>query len=380
MTDIMAKARTQLLLKHPFFGSICLGLKLVEATDIPTMATNGKTLMFNREFAESIGLDNVIGVLCHEVMHVVNKHHLRLGSRDPDKWNVATDYAINETLKEAGIKIPQQGLFDDKYKNWAAERIYDDLPDEEPTQQGWNIGGVVQLTGENGKQLSQADIQIECDKQDAKTFAAADLAKSVGRLPANIAAMISEMRTATIEWRDLLRRAIGGEIPDDYTWSKLNRKWLSGYGVYMPGTQKFGIGELVAINDTSGSVHDNELEQFLGELSSIASDLGASGITVIGCDADVQSVEHYNPGEKIQTLNCSGRGGTCAAPAFNYLRDYGYTPDTVIYFTDGGIFDLADCENPGCDVIWAVTCDPEQFNPPFGDVVGVKISEQQEAA
>lgn len=377
MTDIMAKARTRLLLTQPFFGSICLNLHLKETTDIPTMATNGKTLMFNREFVERIGLDQAIGVLCHEVMHVVMKHHLRLGSRDPEKWNVATDYVINETIKDS-VSLPSEGLFNDKYKDWSAERVYDDLPDDvcEGLDPRWDIGGVVQLTKDDGRPLSEAEKQIEADRQDSKTFAAAKLAKSVGKLPAGLEAMIEDMRKPVIDWRDLIRRSLGGDIPDDYTWTKLNRKWFTGYGIYMPASQKFGIGELVAINDTSGSVKTDELEQFLGELSCIASDLSASSITVIGCDATVQSVEHYNPGEQIRTLDCTGRGGTCAAPAFQYLEEYGYQPDTIIYFTDGGIFDLADCKDPGCDVIWAVTCDPENFNPPFGDVVACQIQEQ----
>ena len=382
MTDIMTKARAQILLKMPFFGSIALGLKTVAVGDIPTMATDGKRLMYNPDFAHKIGLEKTMGVVCHEVMHVVNKHHLRLGTRNPDKWNVATDYAINGTLKEAGISLPEDGLFDDKYLNWSAERIYDDLPDEimDELSPGWDVGGVIQLTNEDGSPLSEADRKLIGDLQDAKTFQAAQTAKAVGKLPAGIEQMIDKMRKPVVEWHDLLRRALGGDIPDDYTWVRVNRKWLTGYNIYMPGTNKFGIGKLVAINDTSGSVQNYELEQFLGELSSIASDMGASEITVIGCDADVQSVEHYNPGDQIQTLNCTGRGGTCAAPAFEYLSEYGYQPDTIIYFTDGGIFDLDRCIDPKCDVIWAVTCDASSFKPPFGDVVEVKINEQSEAA
>jgi hypothetical protein len=41
------KARTALLLDHPFFGSLLFRLKSEECRSIPTMATNGVVLRYN---------------------------------------------------------------------------------------------------------------------------------------------------------------------------------------------------------------------------------------------------------------------------------------------------------------------------------------------
>jgi predicted metal-dependent peptidase len=368
----MTKARTKLLLYQPFFGSIALGLRLIESTDLSTMATDGKSIQYNPNFVNEIGLDLTVGVIAHEVMHVVMKHHLRRGHRDPDKWNMAADYAINDVLLNSGVRLPEDRLYDEKYKNWSTERIYEDLPDNtEGEGQDW--GFVIDMSGEDGKPLSPAETEAINDLLDAKIFEAAQVAKSAGSLPMSIEALVDKMRKPQVYWPDYIRRALGGEIPDDYTWKTLNRKWFTGYNIYMPGTLKYGAGHVVAIIDTSASVYVKEQEQFLGELSSICADIGAESITVIGCDAAVQTVETYAAGEKINTLNTTGGGGTRAKPAFDYLDEYGYTPNAVIYFTDGGICDLDTIKPPPYEVIWAST---GEIHPHFGEVIPIKILEE----
>ena len=59
---------------------------------------------------------------------------VRIGNRDPQLWNIAADYAVNQILKDSNIgempkgkKGENKGFQDDKYKDWPAERIYDDI-------------------------------------------------------------------------------------------------------------------------------------------------------------------------------------------------------------------------------------------------------------
>ncbi len=92
----IARAKTQLVLKHPFFGSCAMGLNFTETTALPTMATDGKSILWNREFVDKYDQDMIMGVIAHEVLHVVFKHCLRIGDRDHKKWNICTDIAIND--------------------------------------------------------------------------------------------------------------------------------------------------------------------------------------------------------------------------------------------------------------------------------------------
>ena len=97
----MIKARTELVLRYPFFGKLALQLELVESDQFETMATDGQRLYYNREWVLSITHKERVGVIAHEVLHVVFKHHLRRNNRDKYFWNVAGDYVINDVLFQA---------------------------------------------------------------------------------------------------------------------------------------------------------------------------------------------------------------------------------------------------------------------------------------
>ncbi|NIP35442.1 MAG: hypothetical protein GWN18_10835, partial [Thermoplasmata archaeon] len=54
----------------------------------------------------------------------------RMQGRIPKLWNMAHDYAINLIIKhmaDANIEVLPDCLCDEKYRDWSAEEIYDDL-------------------------------------------------------------------------------------------------------------------------------------------------------------------------------------------------------------------------------------------------------------
>jgi predicted metal-dependent peptidase len=120
---IITKARARLLIRAPFIGSIALGFAWVNAPDIGTMATDGRSVWFNPEWCEGHGVEKTMGVIAHEVLHVVNRHHLRRGERDAELWNVAADLLINRLLEDDKYVLPPDGLFD-------RDRRYAGLPTE----------------------------------------------------------------------------------------------------------------------------------------------------------------------------------------------------------------------------------------------------------
>jgi len=118
------KARTALLLDHPFFGSLLFRLKGEECRSIPTMATNGVFLRYNPAFVDTLNAATLAGVLAHEVMHPALQHHTRRSKRDPVRWNEACDYAINPLLLDAGLSLPDDVLVDPRFRGMSAEQIY----------------------------------------------------------------------------------------------------------------------------------------------------------------------------------------------------------------------------------------------------------------
>ena len=97
---IITKARARLLVRAPFIGSIALGRAWVNAPEIGTMATDGRSIWFNPAWCEAHGVEKTMGVIAHEVFHVVNRHHLRRGERDAKLWNIAGDLLINRLLED----------------------------------------------------------------------------------------------------------------------------------------------------------------------------------------------------------------------------------------------------------------------------------------
>jgi predicted metal-dependent peptidase len=118
------KARTSLILDHPFFGSLLFRLKGRECRSIPTMATDGVSLFYNPGFVETLNSATLSGTLAHEVMHPALHHHVRRSGRDPKRWNQACDFAINPLLVDAGLSLPEGVLIDDRFRGMSAEQIY----------------------------------------------------------------------------------------------------------------------------------------------------------------------------------------------------------------------------------------------------------------
>ena len=99
------------------------------------MATDGVSLYFSPQFVETLSAAEIAGTLAHEVMHPALQHHTRRGGRNPRRWNMACDYAINPLLLDAGLTLPKDVLIDDRFRGMSAERIYN-LIEEEENQEG----------------------------------------------------------------------------------------------------------------------------------------------------------------------------------------------------------------------------------------------------
>ena len=348
----VSRAITRLVVKHPFFGSLALSLKVRPDDTIKTMCTDGKSILWSEAFVDSEGQEEIVGVMAHEVCHVVFKHFLRRGDRDPELWNIATDFSINHILVTAGFTLPVCALINPEYDGLTAETIYDRLP---PTAKdrygkGSQMGEVKDAAKDNGERMSETEVkQMEADI-DSKVMMAAAGAKAVGKLPAAVETLIEQMKRSQVDWRDALRRFIGGDQPDDYSMRKPQRKMFHMAGIVAPSIQKIGAGDVVVGIDSSGSVSKRELSFFLGELNAISEDIKPKSITIITCDSEVGTVRRYEEGEVIDTIEINRRGGTLVSPVFQYIEDNRLPVDNMVYLTDMCVHDFPD--EPEYPTLW----------------------------
>lgn len=118
--------------KFPFFRKSLSDLIIRENRNLKyrTMATDGFSIHYDPGFVLAKSEDEIIFVICHEIMHNVLLHFNRK-MEDPDLWNVAADYALNQLLDGVG-KMPEEALYpgcgyhpdDKKFVNLSAEQIY----------------------------------------------------------------------------------------------------------------------------------------------------------------------------------------------------------------------------------------------------------------
>jgi predicted metal-dependent peptidase len=387
----LTRARVQLLLRQPFFGTITMRMPFVDVATSPalafitTMATDGKRMFYHAPFVESLDNQELMAVLAHEVMHVVLLHMTRRNGRDGKLWNVAGDHAINLILTDAHsfadgqterFKLPKDHLADKKYIGWSSERIYDDLRQQQPPNNGGGsgygdpggCGGVIDGPSSGSALTKQEIAQIESEAA-VIVAQAAQAAKSRGKLPGNLAGLIEQFYKPRIDWRAELRKFIAQVVNSDYTWSRPNRRFAHA-GLILPGPLKEGVGEIVIAVDTSGSVSDAELSQFGGEMRDIIDEVKPSETTVIYCDAAVARVDTFHHGDNFGVMRVAGRGGTSFDPPFEWVRESGKQPKAFIYLTDGGA--PSPSVEPPFPVLW-ITTQANSFS--FGKVIKLEVGE-----
>ena len=217
------------------------------------------------------------------------------------------------------------------------------------------------------------DLPGDMEFKEAVAKAAA-AAKAMGKLPGSFQSMIDRILEPQLSWREHIRMQVTGKIGSRReTWETPNRRRLVlNPMVYMPGRKGYGAELVACFVDCSGSVSEDELATFFGEMTGILADVRPRRVLVIWCDAAVQRVEWASNLDELAAIRVKGapgRGGTSFIPPFEYLAENDIRPDTAVYLTDMmGPFPQDPKTYP---VIWCATTDIEG---PFGDTVRVEVN------
>ena len=392
------KARTALVLDHPFFGSLLFRLKGRESRSIRTMATDGVSLYWNPEFVETLNAATLAGTLAHEVMHPALHHHLRRSGRNPKRWNIACDYAINPLLVDAGLSLPEGILLDNRYRGMSAEQIYNLLETESKSDQGSDDeeekpepggngdmgesscegdsdspsapeteGGIGQVLDAPLPDDETPTIEEQVRGWDVAVNQATAAARQAGKVPAGLERTLEGAAEAGIDWRELLRRLWSDTTAADYSWLRPNRRHLW-TGLYLPGVVREGAGEVAIAVDCSGSVSARQLQLFEAEACSILEGQRPERVYVLYFDAAVHKVETYEAGQRIG-LNPVGGGGTEFGPCFEWLDKRGIQPQTLVFLTD--LYGSFPPSAPAYPVLWASTGGRKA---PFGQVIPMQAA------
>lgn len=342
----MLKARAQLIMENPFFGVLALKLKLIENAECKTAATDGTRLLYAPKFIDKLSNVEVKGLVAHEVMHCVWNHMTRRNQRDPKKWNIACDFAINPYLIQCGFVLPQGALVDPQFNDWSADAIYNKLPNEDTDQCAW---GMV-LDADAGSIQSGSNAALESDWQVA-TNQAISTAKQAGKMPGDLERALADIVKPIVPWKSILWPFCTSLNSDEYSWSKPNRAYIS-EDEYFPSMRSEGAGHFAIIVDSSGST-DEHYEQFMAEMKAIHSDLRPEKITIVHCDYIVQHTTAIDKYDEFPISKIYGGGGTRFSPAFDWLNENAPDVEAAVYLTDLECNDYG--EQPHYPVLWVST-------------------------
>ena len=351
----VTSARSQLILNEPFFGVLSLKLKVREREDVETAQTDGTHLDFNAKWIEKLTDMELQGLIAHEVMHCVHHHMTRRQEREPRKWNIACDHAINLFLLDTGFILPEGGVHDEEYRDLTSEAIYEMLDgDDESNNEPCPWGQVVDA----GESAVDADSGSGLEVSwDLAVQQATEVAKAAGKLPAGIERLIDHLEKNQIDFRQHLWPFFTGRNNNDFTWRKPHRAYIS-EDEYFPSMYDESPGTYVIGMDTSGSCW-NVAEKFLAEIVAIHEELRPERMVFIHCDAQVQRVVDVSPDEELTTdeLMVQGGGGTSFHPVFEYVEQNNIEPEALVYLTDLEVYSYPD--EPPYPVLWVSTTPAE---------------------
>jgi predicted metal-dependent peptidase len=383
-------AMTRLADRYPFHARVLEQFHLQLRPAVGTMAVTvrGDTvlLLFNPDFVLATPADELVGVLLHEIHHVILGHVTADPKEFPDRWarTVAEEVTVNEYVKEP---LPEGAITLDQFP---------DLPPHESTAQRY--GRLKKVTqqerfpihvdvvwipgqGDGRKTLDDHRVWEEVqDRQTAQEVLAEVLqqaawqaevpdelrealqALGIGNTPGHDEYQLRSTAQGRLDWRQLLRRYVGQALEPNPTLNRPPRRFPDLIGIVPSRNYRPLRPRVLAVIDTSASISDDVLEEIAGELRRLAR---SHTVTVVECDAQIHKVYVFRG--KLEPI--LGRGGTDLRPplAPEFLRKH--RADLAIYFTDG--FGPAPDRPPQVPVVWCLTENGQQ-PAPWGRIIRMR--------
>ena len=370
----LTAARTRLILDKPFLGALALRLPLVAADPkwCLTTSTDARSFYYNPEFIDALSLEQTQFVLANQALHCGLSHFARRQHRNKFRWDIACDHAINPLLVKEGLTPPPGTLILDCYEGMTAEEIYpcieendNDEPSEAHRPEGDGSGESEGETKEHEpdnagrnesggaaepQPLSASEQEVLSAQWQQRLAGAAQQAQQAGKLGGILGRMVGEMVQPKLPWRLLLARYVTQFARDDYSYMRPSRR----EGAMILPSLRSAQADITVVLDTSGSILEQEIDEFISEINAIKGQLRAR-VLLHACDAALAEDGPwlFEPWDDFRLQHpIQGGGGTDFRPVFEWIVRQGREPDLLLYFTDAlGDFPVTE---PAFPVLWLV--------------------------
>jgi len=396
--EILSKACKELMFREMYWGFFILMMNKVWRKDLPTAGVSKNGINFqlaiNEEFFTNLPKLHREGLIQHEAMHIAYNHLTQwFNFKDKKIANIAMDLVINQTisddyLPEGGMKLelfPELDLEPNKGTHYYYEKLMQAQEQKEQTgssgsqaldslldqMEGGQPGeGDPQLpdhsTWGEFEGLSESEQRVMKAQLDRVIEQAAEMTKKKrGTVPGNIKdylIALKQIEPPKFDWKGYLRLFIGtsAKVYIKKSRRKENIKFPDAAGIKIKRKQNLLLGI-----DTSGSVTEDELEEFMNEIYHIWKT--GVDVTIIQCDTHIRSIDEYKGSFEIKF---HGRGGTRFDPVLEFFNENRNKYNSLIYFTDGECWTEIKPRNP---VLWVLSERSQINNDLPGKVIRLEL-------
>ena len=348
----------RLLMDEPFFAALSRKIEKRADYNIPTAGVRVDPesaqfeMIYNPDFFASLPEEHVRGVLKHEFYHLIFEH---VTSRKPEgvphkAWNIAADLAINSHLQGELPEMacmPGVGPFEDLPLHKSAEWYLANLPQKDEGGEGGSGSGEGgegegeepgsfddhsgwDDNADSPQQQAANQMAKERLKNAMKEAAkeASQSAKGWGSVSGEVKKDILKKLESKVDWRKVLRYFIktSQRASRRSSVKRINKR----YAYIHPGKKVQRRAKIAIAIDQSGSVSDDMLSAFFGELNGLAK---LAEFTVVPFDTSVDESKVYvwkkGQNKAAERVLC---GGTCFDAPTEYVNKNSF--DGVIILTD----------------------------------------------
>jgi len=400
MREDILHIRSRALQYYPHIGRLLYSVNIAASDKIKkALYSNTGTIYFNPDYFNKGDINFKFYLLMHEVLHGylddITRGNRLIPQVDPqtrkklhELWNIVADvyndYLLTVDNKYKDYEIRQYDIItfeklakylNSKGINITVKQLRSMTKEElfnrilrELQRVGGTGGGIGGITGDIDDFISsfrkdpqgdinpttipddlEGDIIVEGppilqDNKDPETVRRvfADTVKSLpGTETSAIVRALKEYYEGKIPWSmlliNLMKEAGFGRVLTD--WKRPSRRFPS-----LPGYKMLKPPNAWILIDTSGSISDDELKKFIGEVYKLMKDVG-NKVTVVEWDTQVKGVwELTSPSDVKRIKFAYEGGGTEIAEALRYVNPKFEYDEIIVIFTDGDILDIDDNE------------------------------------
>ena len=371
----ISRLKIDLVRKRPFYGVILMKLnEIKESSSTYIMSTDGSSIYYNKKYMENLNEAERNFYLLHQLYHCIFMHPSRMINKDIKIANIAADFLVNyyidiekNEFKKAGIiiSVPKDAYMikDEKYKlelnKLSFEQLYEKIYNQKENKISATPQQITKNNNSNGNNSSTLNIygnNIDLNKIKSDLILPKNIEKTssnmrriiqesiitskvygsklIGDMPGSLIRRITELIGTRVPWYKYLRRYLSNIMQDDTSFDTPDKNHIY-RKMILPGPYEDEnyIEDILFLIDTSGSISEEDLNNFLFQAYNICKDFEANG-KVIFFDSIVQEVFDINK-ENLNKLPLYGGEGTDVNVALKYVKDKKLKYSCILVLTDG---------------------------------------------